>query len=164
MLHIAPQSEGALEAKFRRSLGDRYLTGDLFAPNVDVKIDITDIQYPDSTFDFIYCSHVLEHVPDDRKAMREFRRVLTDDGVAILLVPITAKKTFEDPTIEDPKERRRLFGQEDHVRRYGPDYADRLSEEGFRVEKYSREDFLNAKDIKRIGITKASGDIFVCRK
>lgn len=96
--------------------------------------------------------------------MREFRRVLTDDGMAILLVPITAQKTIEDPTIEDPKERLRLFGQKDHVRRYGPDYFDRLQEEGFKVEKVCREDFLSSEEIERMGITRASGEIFVCRK
>ncbi len=161
-LHVAP--EATLESRFRRVLGDRYRTADLFAPHVDVKMDITNIQFGEGSFDFIYCSHVLEHVPDDRKAMREFRRVLTDDGMAILLVPITAQKTIEDPTIEDPKERLRLFGQKDHVRRYGPDYFDRLQEEGFKVEKVCREDFLSSEEIERMGITRASGEIFVCRK
>src|SRR5262249_12426105 len=77
--------------------------------------------------------HVLEHVPDDRRAMREFYRVLKPGGWAILLVPITVERTFEDPAVVDPAERLRLFGQEDHVRRYGPDYGDRLSEAGFAV-------------------------------
>ena len=49
-------------------------------------------------FDVIYCSHVLEHVPDDRLAMGELRRVLKRAGWAVLLVPITAEQTIEDPT------------------------------------------------------------------
>lgn len=161
-LHVAP--ERILEELFRPLIGKGYLTADLFDPVADVKMDVTDIGYPDNSFDFIYCSHVLEHVPDDRKAMREFHRVLTSDGLAILLVPITTEKTVEDPSIEDPKERLRLFGQEDHVRRYGPDYMGRLVEADFKVEKVERENFLTPKDIRRMGITAASGELFLCRK
>ena len=94
-------------------------------------MDISDIQYGDNTFDVIYCSHVLEHVPDDRKAMREFWRVLKIGGWAVLQVPIVSDVTFEDPSVTGPKERERLFGQRDHVRRYGPDYRDRLVDVGF---------------------------------
>jgi SAM-dependent methyltransferase len=161
-LHIAP--EAILEDKLRPLIGAGYLTADYFEPDVDLKMDITDIQFPDSSFDFIYCSHVLEHVPDDRKAMREFQRVLTDEGIAILLVPITADETFEDPTIEDPKERLRLFGQEDHVRRYGPDYVSRLQEAGFAVETVRREDFLRSDEIENMGITAVAGELYICRK
>lgn len=161
-LHIAPES--ILEKKLRPLIGEGYVTADLFAENVDLKMDITDIQFPDSSFDFIYCSHVLEHVPDDRKAIREFRRVLTAKGIALLLVPITAKETFEDPSIEDPKERLRLFGQKDHVRRYGPDYVSRLKEEGFKVEEIRGEDFLTSTEIEQMGITPASGELYICRK
>ncbi len=145
-------------------IGEGYVTADLFADNVDLKMDITDIQFPDNSFDFIYCSHVLEHVPDDRKAMREFRRVLTARGMAVLLVPITAEKTIEDPSIEDPSERLRLFGQDDHVRRYGPDYLSRLKEEGFTVEVIRGEDFLSSTEIEKMGITKGAGELYICRK
>jgi SAM-dependent methyltransferase len=82
-----------------------YLSADLSAPDAMVKMDITDIQYPDNTFDVIYCSHVLEHLQDDRKAMGEFYRVLKPGCWAILQVPITADTTFEDPTVISPKER-----------------------------------------------------------
>ena len=115
VLHIAPES--CLESGLRSRLGQNYITADLFNPKAMVRMDITDIQYPDGYFDVVYCSHVLEHVPDDKKAMREFRRVLKQNGWAILLVPITADKTFEDPSVVDPAERVKLFGQHDHVRR-----------------------------------------------
>lgn len=161
-LHVAP--EGILENKFRPLFGKGYITADLFAKDVDVKMDITNIQFPDNSFEFVYCSHVLEHVPDDRKAMREFRRVLSTDGVAILLVPITVEKTVEDPTVEDPKERLRLFGQEDHVRNYGPDYVDRLIEAGFTVAKIRPADFLDSTEIQKMAITPAAGDIYICKK
>ena len=161
-LHVAP--EAILEKKLRPLIGDGYFTADLFRPDVDLKMDITNIQFPENSFDFIYCSHVLEHVPDDRKAMREFKRVLSSNGMAILLVPITAEKTFEDPSVEEPKDRLRLFGQEDHVRRYGPDYICRLKEEGFTVEIVRREDFLSQDEIVRMGITEAAGEIYICKK
>jgi hypothetical protein len=161
-LHVAP--EPILERKLRPLLGKGYMTADLLEQDVDVKMDITNIQFPENSFDFIYCSHVLEHVLDDRKAMREFRRVLTKNGIAVLLVPITVDKTIEDPSIEDPQECLRLFGQEDHVRRYGPDYLDRLQEAGFTVEVLERQHLLNPSEVESMGITPASGELYICRK
>lgn len=162
MLHVAP--EVIFEELLRQQLGDGYLTADLNNPRAMVKMDITDIQYPDNTFDVIYCSHVLEHVPDDRKAMREFLRVLKPDGWAMLLVPIICERTFEDPTIVDPEARTRLFGQDDHVRNYGRDYVDRLSEAGFDVSVIFPGDFMTGEEIVRMGITPAAGEIFLCSK
>jgi SAM-dependent methyltransferase len=161
MLHIAP--EKFLETKLRDRLGKNYITADLLNPRAMVKMDITDIQYPDEYFDVIYCSHVLEHVQDDKMAMREFYRVLKPDGWAILLVPITADKTFEDPSVVDPSERLKLFGQKDHVRRYGPDYIDRLREAGFKVKVTHVSDIFDTKDAVRLGLTRAGG-IYYCTK
>jgi SAM-dependent methyltransferase len=98
--------------------------------------DITNIAYPDNTFDLIICSHVLEHVPRDAVAIKELRRVLRPDGIAILQVPIgtAINETIEDLSITDPRERERRFGQHDHVRIYGPDYPQRLAAGGFVVE------------------------------
>ena len=133
MLHVAPEEQ--LSRLFGSALGIDYLSADLLSSNAMIRMDIMDIQYPDETFDVIYCSHVLEHVSDDRKAMRELHRVLRTGGWAILQVPIsTAEVTFEDPKITRPKERERAFGQFDHVRRYGADYKDRLEDAGFSVE------------------------------
>jgi SAM-dependent methyltransferase len=162
MLHIAPES--CLESIFRQRLGDNYITADLFSSKVMVKMDVTDIHYPDQSFDVIYCSHVLEHVQNDRRAMKEFYRTLKDRGWAILLVPIDAEETFEDPSIVEPEERLRAFGQEDHVRRYGPDYADRLREAGFRVQVTTVADLAQQDEIRRMGLTRASGDIYFCTK
>lgn len=162
MLHVAP--EATFEKLFHRQLGNNYLTADLFNPRAMVKMDITDIQYPDDSFDVIYCSHVLEHVPDDRKAMREFFRVLKPSGWAMLLVPIVGEQTFEDPSITDPAERARVFGQDDHVRIYGRDYVGRLREAGFKVDVIYPEDFLSKEEIEHMGITKAAGEIFFCKK
>jgi SAM-dependent methyltransferase len=162
MLHVAP--EPCIEVRLRRRLGAGYLTADLMNTGAMVKMDIMDIQYPDESFDVIYCSHVLEHVPDDRKAMREFRRVLKRGGWAILLVPINAGKTYEDPSITEPAERLRVFGQEDHVRNYGPDYVDRLREAGFAVTETRVPDLVSPEDAQLMGLTQAAGEIYSCRR
>jgi ubiquinone/menaquinone biosynthesis C-methylase UbiE len=129
-----------------------------------IRIDITDIQYPNETFDVIYCSHVLEHVSDDKRAIRKFYRVLKTGGWAILLVPITANKTFEDASITKPSERLKIFGQKDHVRRYGPDYVERLRGAGFNVKVTKALDFLQKDEIKLMGITSVAGNIYYCTK
>ena len=161
MLHVAPERE--LSRWLQRTEYIDYLSADLSNPQAMVRMDISDIQYGDNTFDVIYCSHVLEHVPDDRKAMREFWRVLKIGGWAILQVPITSDVTFEDPTVTSPKERERLFGQYDHVRRYGPDYRDRLVSVGFSVtvDGFARE--LDSSTASRYGLMR-SEDVFFCRK
>jgi SAM-dependent methyltransferase len=162
VLHVAP--EPCLADRLRQRLGEGYLTADLMDQRAMAKMDITAIQFPDATFDVIYCSHVLEHVPNDRRAMREFCRVLKPDGWAILLVPISAKQTFEDPTVVDPAERLRLFGQEDHVRRYGPDYVNRLAEAGFDVSGTRVPDLFSDAEARRLGIARGAGAIHFCRK
>ena len=78
--------------------------------------------------------------------MREFYRVLRPDGWAVLLVPINAPVTLEDPSVVQPNERARIFGQEDHVRRYGPDYVERLREAGFRVTVTRVSDLFEKED------------------
>jgi SAM-dependent methyltransferase len=162
VLHVAP--EQCFEGRLRARLGDGYLTADMLDPHVMERMDITRIEYPDETFDIVYCSHVLEHVPDDRQALREFRRVLKRTGWAILLVPITADRTFEDPTIATASERLRVFGQEDHVRCYGPDYVDRLAEAGFAVDVTRASDLVSPQDAVRMGVSRAAGEIFHCRR
>jgi SAM-dependent methyltransferase len=162
MLHVAP--ELCLEPRFRKHLGVNYLTADLLGPSAMVVMDITDIHYADQSFDVIYCSHVLEHVQDDRRAMREFYRVLKNDGWAILLVPVTSERTFEDPSIIDPRERFKIFGQTDHVRRYGPDYVDRLREAGFNVEITRVCDLVNDEEATEMGLASDNGQIYYCTK
>lgn len=155
--------EPCLERHLRRSLGSGYLTADLLDARVDVRMDLTDIQYPDGTFDVIYCSHVLEHIPDDRKAMRELYRVMAPGGWGMINVPITAPVTDEDPSVTDPAERLRRFGQEDHVRSYGPDYYDRQREAGFQVEVTSARDLAGTAELERYGIP-ITEEVCICRK
>lgn len=139
VLHIAP--EYGILSRLRANDMIDYVGADLnpeeYRGTADiVRCDITAIEYGDASFDLIICSHVLEHVPDDRLAMRELFRVLKPGGTAILQVPISAslERTVEDPQLTDPRERERRFGQYDHVRIYGADYPARLRESGFLVE------------------------------
>jgi SAM-dependent methyltransferase len=162
MLHVAP--EESFEPRLRQRLGSGYLTADLLQTTAMVKMDVTDIDYPDESFDVIFCSHVLEHVEEDRKALREMQRVLKTGGWAILLVPITADSTWEDPNIRDFAGRLAAFGQEDHVRRYGPDFEQRLVDAGFQVEVSRVSDLVASSEATLMGLTAASGEIFHCTK
>ena len=134
VLHIAP--EQCFYGRFRKMKNLEYTTADLNSPLADISLDVQDMKLPDNTYDVVFCNHVLEHVPNDHKAMTEILRVLKPGGMAIIQVPLNPdwKKTLEDPTITDPKERHRLFGQYDHVRMYGQDYPERLKAAGFNVE------------------------------
>lgn len=136
LLHLAPEKP-LMDILVKQKNID-YLTADLNAEQVMVKMDITDIQIPDKTFDAMLCNHVLEHIPDDRKAMRELHRVLKPGGWAILQVPVSKvlEHTYEDFTITSTLEREKHFGQKDHVRIYGKDFSQRLKEAGFTVEPY----------------------------
>ncbi|MFA7083377.1 MAG: class I SAM-dependent methyltransferase [Arcobacteraceae bacterium] len=163
MLHIAP--EKLFTQKFEEIFKENYLTADLYDKNAKIQMDITDIKYPGESFDFIYCSHVLEHIQDDKKAMSELHRVLKKDGWAILLVPIMVKgATEEDFSITSKEERMKHYGHPDHVRNYGSDYKQRLEESGWSVDVIYPEDFLSNDDIKLMGITKAAGEIYLCKK
>lgn len=160
MLHVAPEPQ--LSRLFQKVESLRYISGDLGDLGI-VSMDVTAIPFPDEVFDAVYCSHVLEHVVDDRRAMRELCRVMKPNGWAILQVPITAPSTVEDPSVVEASERLRLYGQEDHVRRYGLDYEDRLRESGFSVtgETFARS--LGAEQAIFFGIT-PDETIFLCRK
>ena len=140
LLHVAPERN--LSKEFSKHRNIDYLTADI-NPNAGsgqmmVKMDITDIQYDDDSFDAIVCCHVLEHVLDDRKAISEFYRTLKPGGWAILQVPVSLSldTTLEDPTVTTREERERVFGQANHVRLYGKDYKHRLEEAGFSVEEF----------------------------
>lgn len=133
LLHFAPMP--ALHSILGSMPNLHYITADLNSPRAALKMDITDILFRDDVFDAVLCIHVLEHVEDDRRAMREVFRVLKPGGWAILHSPVdpARDRTLEEPGIVTAEERERLYGQKDHVRAYGCDYKDRLEEAGFRV-------------------------------
>ena len=161
MLHFAPELGIANRLRAVDTLD--YVTADLFDPKASIRVDITDMpSVPDASFDFLYCSHVLEHVADDRKAIKECARVLKPEGRAVFMVPIIAKVTYEDPSITDPREREKVFGQHDHVRRYGPDFVDRLQSGGFDVQAFSAKDVVGLR-MRRYGIPPNQSPIYYCK-
>lgn len=154
VLHFAP--EQAFYKRFRNQKNLDYTTTDLESPLADVKADICDLPFEENSFDFILCNHVLEHIPDDEKAMKEIYRVLRLGGIAILQIPqdLKREKTFEDDSITDPKERARIFGQYDHVRVYGRDYFDKLRSVGFIVEEVDLTSEMDAALVERYRLAK----------
>lgn len=163
MLHVAP--EQCFYGRFRKRKNLDYLTADLDSPIADVKMDIHDIQYPDNTFDVILCNHVLEHVRDDIQCMSELCRVLTPGGLAIMQVPLDPELeiTDEDPDLKDPEERKRRFGQYDHVRLHGSDYPERLQKAGFKVTAVDYSKKLSPEQFERYRLPE--GEIlYVCTK
>jgi SAM-dependent methyltransferase len=133
LLHVAP--EPSLVPHLLRLPNLEYLRADLDHPLAE-PVDLTDMRFEDDTFDVVICNHVLEHIPDDRRAMQELFRVLVPGGWAVLQVPIELgrERTLEDPSITSPSDRLRMYGDEDHKRLYGRDYVDRLRSVGFEVE------------------------------
>ena len=134
VLHMAP--EQCFLSRFKK-LNHEYITADIDSPIADVKADIVNLPFNDNSFDVVFCNHVLEHIQDDTKAMKELFRVMKKGGMGVFQVPqdLNRDVTFEDNSITDPKERAKIFGQYDHVRVYGRDYFDKLRSVGFKVEE-----------------------------
>lgn len=152
VLHFAPEPH--LGTQLRRQRNLTYLSADLRPGAAMAEMDITAIDRPDASFDVIYASHVLEHIPDDRRAMRELRRVLRPGGWALLLIPMWGPRTDEDLSVTDPAERERRFGQDDHVRMYGHDgeFERRLAAAGFAVTVEHFADELGPAAARRYGL------------
>ena len=163
VLHVAP--EFCFVKMFKNAKNLEYQTADLNSLYADIHVDITNMAIiPDNSYDVVLCSHVLEHIQEDLKAMREIRRILKPNGWAILQVPIRkGTKTFEDPSVISSEMRRKLFGQEDHVRMYGDDYKNRLESAGFKVMIDSYAAVLGEAQAKKFGLD-LSEDICFCTK
>ena len=156
LLHVAP--EVALMRKFHKIYAAQpadYVTADLESPLADLHFDIQHIPLEDESFDAVICNHIMEHVEDDRQAMREIKRILRKGGWGVILSPVDMQRetTFEDDTITDEAERTRIFGQYDHRRIYGRDYAKRLEEAGFEVYECDYANLIPAKEKELYALT-----------
>ncbi len=163
VLHVAP--EICFIKKFKSLKNLDYKTADIESPWADIKMDIMDIPLGDNSFDVVFCNHVLEHVDSDLIALKEFYRILKPGGWAILQSPIYyhLETTYEDPNITDPKEREKHFGQDDHQRIFGRDYADRLRKGGFIVEPDNMVKRFSKEELFKFGYEDHE-TIYLCKK
>ncbi|MFC2125377.1 class I SAM-dependent methyltransferase [Bacteroidota bacterium] len=164
VLHIAP--ELCFINRFEAMGNLDYVTADLESPLAKVKMDIHDIPFDQNTFNVVFCNHVMEHVNDDIKAMSEIYRVLKPSGWAIIQIPFIGTvpdTTFEDPSITNPKQREKVYGQSDHVRLYGWDYPDRLRKAGFMVKEDNYVKELSAEIVQRHALPQ-NEVIYFCHK
>ena len=155
VLHIAP--EACYIKRFEKIHGDQYITADIESPLAKVKMDIHQIPFEANTFDVVLCNHVLEHVRDDIQAMKEIHRVLKPGGFSIQQIPFfrpIPDVTFEDNTVIDPREREKIFGQDDHVRKYGHDYPKRMEQAGLKAIADEFVNDLPEETRKRFGVVK----------
>lgn len=152
VLDVAP--EEFMQTKIRQLKNIDYLSIDLASPLAMQRMDITNLQLPDGSFDVAFCNHVFEHIRDDRTAMREVRRILKPSSWAILQTPVDLKRatTDEDPSITDPQELLRRFGQADHVRLYGRDLFDRLTSAGWKIAILELGSWLTDQEIVRFAL------------
>ncbi|MCX4239271.1 class I SAM-dependent methyltransferase [Paraliomyxa miuraensis] len=134
VLHFSPEDA---EKDFLRKFENlHYVTAD-YLHKEELRLDLTALDLPDASWDVLIVYHILEHIVEDQRAMAEMFRVLRPGGMAILQVPIEVgrEEIYEDASIVDPKERRKAFGQKDHVRRYSASgFQVRLEQAGFEVE------------------------------
>jgi SAM-dependent methyltransferase len=137
VLHFAP--EAGVAGMLKKRVG-HYESADIAAGRADRVLNIEAIAVPDASYDCIVCSHVLEHV-DDSKALREIHRVLRPGGIALIMLPVIEgwARTYENPAVTSPEDRKRHYGQADHVRYYGADIRERIRAAGFKLEEFTAE-------------------------
>ena len=152
VLHIAP--EQPLYKKFKNFNHWEYKTCDLNSPLAEIKADICDLPFKNNSYDLVLCNHVLEHVSNDKLAVSELFRVLKKGGALIAQVPLDLRRnvTFEDPSVIDKEERKKVFGQYDHVRIYGKDYFNLLDSVGFKSHCISFTEKLPKHEVKKFSL------------
>ena len=157
VLHFAP--EAGLAALLKTRVG-QYQSADITPGRADMVLNIEAIDAPGASYDCVVCSHVLEHV-DDAKALPEIYRVLKPGGVALIMLPLVEgwAKTYENPNVTTPEERKRHFGQSDHVRFYGADVRDRIRAAGFALDEFTAE----GEDVLTYGLQRGE-KVFIARK
>jgi SAM-dependent methyltransferase len=143
-----------------------YKSADLYDKTTDMRIDIQKTNFSENTFDFISCDHVLEHVTSWKMALKELYRITKKGGYVEITVPILTKydATFEDSTVITAIDRFEMYGQIDHLRIFGNDFEERLSDIGFNVCVYNGDDFdANIVPISAPAISDIN-KIFICKK
>lgn len=167
LLHVAPDACMRSQLLKNRQLTymgiDRFTPGHSYPPDT-IHGDIENLDLEDNRQDLIICLHVLEHVDDDRKSLSEMRRVVKPGGITVLAFPFQdGELTYEDPNIVDPKERAEAFGQWDHVRLFGEDVDQRISEAGFEAVRITPKDIWSEEEIARWGLL-PNEVFFICKK
>ena len=163
ILHFAP--EQTIINYIKQNTNIDYYTCDIQVGRAMHIVDITDIQFKNNTFDYIIFNHVMEHIPNEKKAIREIKRVLKKNGVLIFSFPICLDmKTQEDKKIQSSEDRLRLYGQEDHVRLYGYDYIKRYRKYGLNLNVYSPQDEFTDQEIEKYGFIKDDVIIIATKK
>lgn len=160
VLHFAPEP---IVIPWLVSLSSEYLNADLYHPAMRT-MDITAIDLPDQSRTLIWCSHVLEHIPDDRKALSEMFRVLEPGGLMVLQVPISGESTYEDDSVTTDNDRLEKFLQEDHVRLYGRDLALRIRATGFECEVLSTSSLPEQIQTQNALKRPLYREVFLCRR
>lgn len=166
ILQIAPERH--LSVAIQKMQPAKHVMGDLYPADPKVeRIDITEVPYADNTFDIVICNHVLEHVPDYRKAMRDLCRVLKPGGTAILQTPFSTvlKHNFEDESIDTDAMRFYFYAQEDHVRLFAyPQFLQGLEEAGFELHIVKHSDYFDEETTNYYGVNPKEDLIRVVKK
>jgi len=157
VLHFAP--EQGLAAMLKTRVG-AYQSADIIPGRADLVLNIESIARPDATYDCVVCSHVLEHV-DDAKALGEIYRVLKPGGVALIMLPVIEgwATTYENPKAVTAEERKRHYGQADHLRYYGADVRERIRNAGFALEEFTAE----GEDVLTYALSRGE-KVFIARR
>ena len=160
VLHVAPET--CIEPWLRRESSE-YLSIDKYGPAMK-QMDLVAMDLPDQSFDFVWCSHVLEHIEADQDAMREIFRVLAPGGVLLAQVPVWRTETYEDARLRSDEERLRAFYQRDHVRLYGLDIVSRFEKAGFEVRVVHARDF--GPSVVAMGSLSylSTNEVFLCKR
>lgn len=162
VLDVAPQRQ--VQHVLKRLAGEAYVGMDLSDElDVDVRADITRLPFADATFDLVVCYHVLEHIPDDRRAIAELARVLAPGGVALVQVPWRDDRDTDEDPDAPVSERADRFGQDDHVRWYGRDFESRLAASGLRPYRLKPSEVLEEAELRRLSITPGEA-VWLCRR
>ena len=163
LLHVAPHK--MLQRILGKMRNLEYISINIVPGLANYAMDLTNLTFENNFFDIIICSHVLEHISDDKLAIKELYRVLKEDGWGLIIVPIDSnlENTIEGLEIKDLKIRKELFGLEDHVRQYGLDFIDRLRNAGFYVKLDNYINDLDESTLKKFGLNTDEKIYFVSK-